>query len=122
MNWPDNLLDIRCDDAMSASFLPDIVKGWGGAHIKMDQGAIRQSSTEISWTFSFHGHRYQIDCRESSEMRSDGRLWWDVAPYRLRAIGVAEGEEHSAPATDFIVTDEIPLSPACRYEGVWGSF
>lgn len=104
MKWPDNLEEIECV-GLSRYHLLEIIKAWDGPLVEMDVGGFRHSVTEISWTFVFYGAHYRIDCKESSEMQSDGRFWWITRPYRL-----------------VMIKPSPRLVPELAYQSAWGSF
>jgi hypothetical protein len=124
MNWPDNLEDIECV-GFSESLLYVLANAWDQHKVNILPGAIRRTSTDISWEFDYANFRYQIDCEESSEIRDDGRLWSITTPYRIERIaklaydknGYVDVIEHYPIVEPMIVQ---PKPPA--YPGVWGSF
>jgi hypothetical protein len=124
MNWPDNFEDIECV-GFSESFLHILIRAWDRHEVNILPGAIRRTSTDLSWEFDFFHFRYRIDCEEGSEIRDDGRLWSITTPYRIERIaklshdknGYLDVIEHYPIASPMIVQ---PKPPA--YAGVWGSF
>ncbi len=124
MNWPDNLEDIECV-GFSTGSLKTLIHAWDNHAVNILPGAIRRTSTDLSWEFDHFQFRYRIDCEESSEIRDDGRLWSITTPYRIERIaklsfdenGYVDVVEHYPIVEPMIIQ---PKPPA--YEGVWGSF
>lgn len=123
MNWPDDLEDIECVGFNSA-LLPILAEAWENGHVNRHVGAVRRSSTDLSWTFDYLGFQYQIDCEEGSEMREDGRYWSITTPYRLSKIGKLglndDGDEFLIEKYPLVIT--LNHKQEARYQQAWGSF
>lgn len=124
MNWPQDLEDIECV-GFTPSFLHILIRAWDHHDVNILPGAIRRTSTDLSWGFDHATFRYRIDCDQGSEIREDGRLWSITTPYRIERIaklafdenGHLDVIEHYPIVSPMIVQ---PKPPA--YQGVWGSF
>jgi hypothetical protein len=124
MNWPDNLEDIECV-GFSESLLCVLIQAWDSHEVDIVPGAIRRTSTDLSWEFDYGKFRYRIDCEEGSEIRDDGRLWSITTPYRIERVG----KTAVAGNGDRIVVEKYPITKPMivqpkppAYAGVWGSF